>query len=133
MFKAFVGVSLALVMLLTVVAPALADSAKGDLDFHGEAGSGHVTIRTTHANTLKVTVVISGVSPNTQYTVWVGDYDGNPTGVADVGSFTTNARGKARFSASTSQTWPDGSTQELMVIVFCDSYQTNSPWFEVTF
>ena len=95
--KIFIALSVAIIMLVTLAMPVLADRAAGTLhNESGVTGIGKYSIRTTHDNYLKVTVSLRGAMAETEYRVWV-----SASGISywrEAGRFTTNARGSGRFS-----------------------------------
>jgi hypothetical protein len=101
-FKVVVALSLALVMLVTLATPALAAAPqKGGFAIYPPetADRAIYSLQATHDNDLKVTVVLRGASPSTQYRVilmWgTGGVPGN--GVA-LDYVTTNERGNLRYT-----------------------------------
>ena len=131
--KAFVALSIALVMLLTLVAPVLA-AGPNRLTLSAvspETGTGTATLRTTHDNQCKVSIVLEGATPYKQYQVWVDD----GTAYHWAGTLATYADGNERFSGATQYTFPTGLINCRVVLERSDLlgtvYVTNS--IELTF
>jgi len=102
--KVLLSLLLAVVMLFTLAAPALAKPIKGTLtNFLAPAeATGKYSHRVTRDNYFKVTVAIVGGLPNTEHTVSVYSSGlSNPDGIVYqevVGVFTTNSGGRGRLS-----------------------------------
>jgi hypothetical protein len=95
--KVIISLTIALLMLVTLATPALADRASGSLTPQGgEPGIGKYSIRTTHDNYLKVTVSLRGAMPDATYKVHV--YSAAPLYFEMAGTFMTNKKGSGRFS-----------------------------------
>ena len=107
--KAFVAVSLALVMLLTAAAPALAKPVTGDLYRIGDTsvtGTGTYALSVTKDNHLKVTIVLKGAAEAN----WeVAIFNSASTQIT-IGYFDTNSRGRGRFSGVTNVTFTNSDS-----------------------
>jgi hypothetical protein len=101
--RVIIALSLALVMLLTVAAPALAKPTTGTLEkYGGVLGTGTYALAATRNNNLKITIVLKGVA-QVQYQVWIIDKNGSEIDFAD--KFTPNSRGSARYTVTTNETF----------------------------
>jgi hypothetical protein len=106
--RVIIALSLALVMLLTLAAPALAKPVTGTMTpFGGVSGTATYALSATHSDNLKVNIVLKGVA-QVQYQVWIVDSDGNEISVGD--NFWANARGIARFTAVTTQAFSNSDS-----------------------
>jgi hypothetical protein len=113
-FRVLVALSITLLMVFTLVTPALAGSSKLSLDpvsGSGEVGTGTATLRATHDDYCKVSVVLQGASSYKVYNVSV--YDG--INYRWAGSLVTDADGDARFSGATYYCFPPDSVVTCQV------------------
>ena len=132
--KLVIAVILALVMLVTLATPALADSARGPLDKPSmSVASGKYALRTTHDNYVVVSVTVTDIpTVSTQPWYIMLKYDGvdHVIGTAEI-----NARGTFRFKGTTNDTF-NGTVSFQVIIRYASetgSTQLWSPVEELTF
>jgi len=108
--KLLISVLLALVMLVTLTAPALAGKPFKAYMFKGTETQGTVqcALQTTHDNYIKLAFVAKGVTGNRTYHVWVYDNTSPYYDWHYAGSFQADENGKARARTKTSDTFADG-------------------------
>jgi len=112
-FRTLIALSLALVMLLTLASPVLADRGRGSmLNMQTWDQTGTFTLSTTHDNQVKVAVSMTGMGPG-DYNVRL-QYDSQ---WVIIGSSTVSKRGTYKFSGVTSGA-PFSGTVSFKVGVF---------------
>ena len=103
--KIFISLLFALVLLLTLAAPALAAAPiKGDLQVvMGENGTGTYSLQVTHDSRVKATVVLHGATTGSYkvYVAIVGDGSAPTQTNKGIQYFDTNDKGNGRFSGTT--------------------------------
>jgi hypothetical protein len=131
-FKTLIAVTLALVILVTLAAPAFAGKpSRGQFQYYGdplEQGAEKITLQATHDNHLKVTVVLKGATPGNLYTVLV-------TGGSTFNSpnFRINDRGVGRWSGITTQTYTPATTQIRVTLQRATLNSFYTPYLPITF
>lgn len=116
--KILVSLLLALAMLFSIAAPALAGGpSKGGMARYSDnepSGWGKYALQATRDNDLKITVVIRGATPDKTYqmVLWHTDNPSEPPypdgGSYVLGIVTTDGRGNLRYSEKFGDTFPPG-------------------------
>jgi hypothetical protein len=131
-FKTLIAVTLALVILVTLAAPAFAGKpSKGEFQVYGDPlaqGEEKITIQATHDNHLKVTVVLKGATPGNLYTVVASG-----GGTFNSPNFRINDRGVGRWSGITTQTYTSATTSIRVFLNRDAATRFYTPYLPITF
>ena len=100
--KVLISLLVALVMLFTLAAPALAGKPiKGDFNrLAGTSGHGSYSFQVTHNNDLKITCVIRNYEPNTDLQASIGLGEEEVTLWLPLDYVSTDARGNLRYTTT---------------------------------
>lgn len=117
-FRTLIALSLALVMLLTLASPVLADRGRGSmLNMQTWDQTGTFTLSTTHDNQVKVAVSMKGMGAG-EYSVRL-EYDSQ---WVNIGNSTVSKQGTYKFRGVTSGA-PFSGTESFKVGVFFGEMQ----------
>ena len=127
-FKALIAVLLALVMLFTLAAPVLADTARGKLvrDANITDGAGSYVLKTTVYNYVEVTITARKLVPNQYYRVGWAQYKCAALDNYIYEPVSTDSKGSLKHSFTNTSVY---SGSDWTFAAFVDSdYWVEAPW-----